>query len=318
VSLTDRDKKIVLLILPALLLAAYWFLALSPKRAEVAEAESALAVQEQRRDTAQTRVTALSGSRTNFAADYAELVRLGKAVPPEIDMPTILVQLDAASRGTEIVFTKITADEREPAATPTTPAPGSGDGSQPADAGGEAAQSGPGTAGESAGNAVASANSNNAAAAEQSGVNPSDTATSETARDGALPIGGGTATPGTAGATSGVPALDTVPLTLEFVGDFFDLSDFFHRIKRYVETSKQDINVRGRLLTVDGIEFTSEPDLFPNITATLTVTAYLAPQAEGATAGATPTGPEAVPASVEGESSPTVSAPTTPTATATR
>ncbi len=317
-SLTDRDKKMILLIVPALLIAAYWFLLMSPKRDEVAEAESALTVQEQRRDSAQARVNSLAGSRTTFAADYAELVQLGKAVPPTIDMPTILVQLDAASRGTEIVFTKVTAEEREPAAAPATPPPGSGDGSQPADAGGEAAQSGPGTAGEAAGDSVATANANNDAAAEGSGVNPADTSTSEAARDGALPVGGGAATPGAAGSTGAVPALDTVSLELEFVGEFFDLADFFHRVKRYVETSKQDIAVRGRLLTVDGMEFTSEPDLFPNITATLNVTAYLAPQAEGATAGATPSGPEAIPASTEGESSPTVAAPPTPTATATR
>jgi Tfp pilus assembly protein PilO len=315
VSLTDRDKKMILLIVPALLIAAYWFLIMSPKRDAVAEAESALAVQVERRDFAQQRAATLAASRSRFAADYAELVRLGKAVPPTVDMPTILVQLDAAAKGTEIVFTKVTAEEREPAAAPATPPPGSGDGSQPADAGGAAAQSGPGSAGESAGNAVADANANSNASAAQSGVNPSDTATSETVRDGALPVGGGAATPG---AATSAPALDTVPLTFEFVGGFFDLADFFHRVKRYVETSKGDIDVRGRLITVDGIEFKSEPDLFPSITATLTATAYLAPEAEGATAGATPSGPEAVPASTDGESSPTVSAPPTPTATATR
>jgi Tfp pilus assembly protein PilO len=317
VSLTDRDRKIMLLLIPILVLGAYWFLLLTPKREEASTAAVTLTEQVDRRDGAQARVDSLSNARTDFAADYGEIVRLGKAVPTTVDMPTILVQLDAAARGTKIVFTKITADEREPAVTAaTTPpaAPGTGDGSQPAAAGGAPAESAPGAAGESAGNAVNTANGANSASA--SGVNPSDTQTSQAANNGALPVGGGTAATTAAGGTTAAPGLDTVPITLEFIGTFFDLADFTHRIKRYVESSRGDVLVRGRLITIDGIEFKSEPDTFPRITATLTATAYLAPAAQGATAGATPTGPTAVPASTP-DSSATTSVPT-PAATATR
>jgi Tfp pilus assembly protein PilO len=317
VSLTDRDRKIVMALVPIVLILAYWFLLLTPKREEAATAATELTAQEQRRDIAQQRVDALANSRTSFAADYAELVRLGKAVPSKVDMPTILVQLEAAAAGTDIKFTRITADEREPSTVTAPPAatPGSGDGSQPAAAGGAPAQSAPGTATEAAGNTTAAANAGSAAA-EQSGVDPADAQTSETAREGALPIGGGAATPGTPGATgAGVaPGLDTVPVTLEFVGNFFDLADFFHRVKRYVNTSENDIYVRGRLVTIEGVEFNSEPDLFPRITATLTATAYLAPEVQGATAGATPGGPALV--STPGAEA-TPSASPVPTATAT-
>jgi Tfp pilus assembly protein PilO len=313
VSLTSRDRRIVLLLVPALLVAVYWFLLLAPKRDEATEAAVTLTTQETRRDAAAQRVASLDAARSSFAADYAELVRLGKAVPTTIDMPTILVQLDAAAAGTKIKFTKITADEREPAAAPVAPAPGS-DSSDPAAAGGDAAQSGPGTAGESAGNAVADANAGNAAAAEGSGVNPSDTQTSEAVGNGALPVGGGAVSPGAPGAGP-VAALDTVPVTLEFIGDFFDLANFFHRIKRYVELSKDDLYVRGRLITLDGIEFTSDPEYFPKVVATLEATAYLAPKTEGATAGATPAGPVVTPASTGDGAA--LAAPVTPTATAT-
>jgi hypothetical protein len=301
VSLTDRDRKIVMVLLPALLLAAYWFLLLTPKREQAAESGTELAAQVERRDAARQAVAELEGSRTDFAADYAELVRLGKAVPPTVDMPTLLVQLDGAAAGTDIEFMSIAAEEREAAPAPAPaapPAPGSGDGSQPAAAGGAPAQSAPGGAAETAGNTVASANAG-AAAAEQSGIDPADTQTSQQAREGGLPIGGGTAVPGVAesAGTSGVAGLDTVPLTLEFTGDFFDLAAFFHRLKRYVETSRDDLYVRGRLLTVDGLDFGSSAETFPQITATLTATAYLAPKAEGPTAGATPSGPAITPAS---------------------
>lgn len=290
-SLTDRDKKLVMILLPIVLVAAYWFLLLAPKREEAATAATELVTQEQRRDSARQRVDQLTAAQSSFAADYAELVRLGKAVPSTIDMPTLLVQLESAAGGTDISFMSIAAEARVPAAAPAV----ADDGSVPADAGGEPAASAPGTAAEAAGDAATGANASSDAA-EQSGLDSSDTATSEEVRDGGLPVGGGTTTADPELAASGVAGLDTVPLAFEFTGDFFDLAAFFHRLKRYVEMSEDSLHVRGRLLTIDGVEFTAAADSFPEISATLSATAYLAPKAEGATAGATPSGPTTTPA----------------------
>ena len=314
-SITDRDRKILLMLVPIVLLGLYWFLLLTPKREEAATAGQELAVQEQRRDDARIRTASLTGAQTDFAADYAELVRLGKAVPTRVDMPTVLVQLEDAAFGTGIKFIRITAEERE-AAPPVAQPPGSdATASDPAAAGGAPAQSGPGTAGETAGNAVSAANASSSSA-EQSGLAAEDTQTSQTARDGSLPVGGGVAAGTSAGAVagSGVPGLDSVGLELEFTGSFFDLSDFFHRIKRYVELDGQQLEVGGRLLTIDGVSFASQADDFPRITATLSATAYLAPEIEGAMAGATPGGPALTPASTGDTSTPVATS--TPTSVA--
>lgn len=310
-NVTDRDRKILLLLVPLIVFGVYWFLLLAPKREEAATAQQDLVVQEQRRDDAEARAASLAGARTSFAADYAELVRLGKAVPTSVDMPTVLVQLEDAARGTKIKFIRITTQEREAAPAAATPPPGTdGSGSDPATAGGAPAQSAPGGAAESAGNTVTSAN-DSSAAAEQSGVDPADTQTSEAAKDGSLPVGGGAAGE-TASTSAAVPGLDAVGLELEFTGNFLDLSDFFHRIKRYVALDGERLDVRGRLLTVDGIAFKSEPDIFPRIRATVTATAYLAPKLEGETAGATPSGPAVTPASSDGGAVPLANS--TPTA----
>ena len=313
-SLTDRDKKIARLLIPVLVLAGYWFLLLAPARQEATKAADALAKQEQRRDAARARADALASSKTGFASDYAELVRLGKAVPSSVDMPSLIVQLDNAARGTGIRFAKIGTGERTEAAAPaTTPpkAPGEGDGSQPAAAGGQGAASGPGKAAESAGNTTNAANANSA---EKSGVNPSDTQTSSAAREGSVPVGGGAASAGGAQG-SGAPAapgLETVPLELEFKGNFFKLADFFHRLKRFVRVANDRVLVRGRLLTIDTLKFSSDPELFPQLKAEITATVYLSPKAGGTTAGATPQGPSGtVPA---GSSGSTAGAPTTPPA----
>ena len=49
--------------------------------------------------------------------------------------------------------------------------------------------------------------------------------------------------------------------------------------------------VNGRLITVEGLRYTSDPQLFPRIKAELTATVYLSPLAQGVTAGRDPPGP---------------------------
>jgi hypothetical protein len=217
-------------------------------------------------------------------------VRLGKAIPATVDMPSLLVQLDAAAAGTGIHFTKISVGDRVPALAPTTAPAQPGSEGAPVAAGGTPAQSAPGAAAESANNAQQTANAD-AAAAEQTGVDPADTQTS-TSAGGGLPVGGGAAsTTGDPAAAGGAPGLETVPLQLEFIGNFFDLADFFHRVKRFVRVANQDVLVSGRLLTVEGVRWASDSEIFPRIRAEIGATIYLSPKAQGVTAGATPAGP---------------------------
>jgi Tfp pilus assembly protein PilO len=296
-SLSDRDRKIALAIVPILVVVAYWFLLLAPKREAAAQASKDLAKQTQRRDAARAHVNVARSAETDFSEDYTQLVRLGKAIPSGVDMPSLIVQLDSAAAGTGIRFTRIAKGERDAsaAATPApapAPAPttGASSGSAPVAAGGQTAQSAPGSAAESANNTAQQA-SQQADAASQSGVASSDTQTS-TSNGGGLPVGGGAATPGTAVAPGTPPAgLETVPLDLEFAGNFFNLADFFHDIKRFVRVANKDVVVSGRLITIEGVKFASDPELFPRITAEVKATVYLSPKAQGTTAGATAQGP---------------------------
>jgi Tfp pilus assembly protein PilO len=319
-SLSDRDRKIVLIIVPALLVAVYWFILLAPKRQEASKAAAEATEQTERLEGARARARAADGAQTDFAADYAEIVRLGKAIPSNVDMPSLLVQLDSAAAGTGIRFTRIATGEREPgaAAAAPAPAPAPSGGTPAAAAGGQPAQSAPGTAVENA-NETAQAASQQSDAATQSGVDPSDTQTSESSGSG-LPVGGGAPAGDATGTTGGSPAgLETVPLELEFVGNFFNLADFFHDIKRFVRVANENVVVSGRLITVDGVRFSSATDLFPRITAEVTATVYLSPKAQGTTAGATPAGPAAPPQSTPAsQAAPAPATPSpAPTATAT-
>jgi Tfp pilus assembly protein PilO len=288
VTLSDRDRKIVFAIVPILLIVGYWFLLLGPKRDEATKAEADAAKQEQRRDTAQSAASQASSAKNAFASDYTEVIRLGKAIPSAVDMPGLIVQLDRAADGTGIRFTKIATGDRQDAASsnPTPPASPSTGGSAsstgtPAAAGGETAQSGPGTAAESANNAAAKSDQTNGNIDKSSGGG------------GGTGAGGTTTAPVGSAAVTPPEGLETVPLTLEFEGNFFNLADFFHRVKRLVRVVNNNVVVSGRLVTIESVKYSSDPELFPKLKAELEATVYLAPASQGTSAGASPQGPSA-------------------------
>jgi hypothetical protein len=314
VSLTDRDRKIVIAILPLLLLAVYWFLILSPKRKEAKKLGAQVTQAEQTRDQAVATANSLEAAKANFPAEYAQMVRLGKAIPTQVDMPSLIVQLDAAAHGTGIQFGDIKVGARVAAAPVTTPAPtaSSGTSAPPVAAGGAQAQTSFGQATESANNAAAQGN---AQAIQQSGLSADDASTSTASKSGGIPVGGGNAiAPSTLTPGQPVPGLDTVPLTFTFGGKFNNLSDFFHRLKRFVHVANNRIKVQGRLITIDSLKFTSAAQNFPNLEADVTATVYLSPKDGGTTAGATAAGPATTTPGTSSSSStaPEPSTPATP------
>jgi Tfp pilus assembly protein PilO len=91
-----------------------------------------------------------------------------------------------------------------------------------------------------------------------------------------------------------------VPIDLEFAGNFYDLNDFLFRLRSLVAVRGGALQANGRLFSVDAIEFAEGTDGFPDISAKLSVRAYV----YGTNVGATPT-------------TTTPAAPATPTPTAT-
>jgi len=95
----------------AVLAFAFWSLLLSPKRDEAAKLgeevkslESSLA---QHRSEAQSAAAA----KEAFASDYEHLVVLGKAVPPEAETPSLLVQLDTIAAKSRVEFESLELEQ---------------------------------------------------------------------------------------------------------------------------------------------------------------------------------------------------------------
>jgi len=277
-SLSSRDRKLVLAIVPIALILGYWFLLLSPKREEAAKAGTEVAEQQTRLQKAEAKAQQAATAQTTFASDYSTTVRLGKAIPVSVDMPSLLVQLDRSSRGTGITFQEITPGERAAASAP----------------------------------AAAGATPPAAGAAPSGGAAPAAAAPAGAA---AAPAGGAPNATTPASSTSAAPGLESVPIETAFEGEFFDLADLFHRMKRFVRSDEESVAVRGRLLTVDGFAYEITP---AGLKATITMTAYLTPKGEGATAGASPESPTGgQPASSSTPPASSTPAATPPTATAT-
>lgn len=292
-SLTARDRKILAVLVLLATIAAYWFLLLGPKRDEAREAGEQLAEQEERRDTALASLAELEAAKNGFRADYATVVRLGKAIPTEVDMPGLLVQLQEAARGTGISFDSVSAGDRAAAPAPTTAPPASDTAAAgaaappPAPAGQTAEEAGEAALAAGATGTGTTATADPAASGGTAAPSETTASTGTTTSTGAPAAPAGTAaTPGSA-----APGLESVPLDFVFQGSFFELADFFHEMKRFVHVANDRIEVQGRLMTLDSVSLTSAEDSFPNLTAEVSATVYVAPETQGTTAGATPAGP---------------------------
>jgi Tfp pilus assembly protein PilO len=91
------------------------------------------------------------------------------------------------------------------------------------------------------------------------------------------PTTAGTAGVTTPGATVGPNGLAALPFEFEFSGEYFDLRDILATVRRSVSVRKDKIKVSGRLLTIDSVKFTRADPASSRTKATLTATAYIAP-----------------------------------------
>lgn len=104
----STSRLIVAMVVAAAVAAAFWMLALSPKRQEASDlATRATQVQE---SLAQHRAEAAQAleARREFPVDYQQLVVLGMAVPGDDDTASLLVQLNHVAERADVSFRDIT------------------------------------------------------------------------------------------------------------------------------------------------------------------------------------------------------------------
>ena len=102
----------------------------------------------------------------------------------------------------------------------------------------------------------------------------------------ALKDGAKATTPGapatTPGAVVGPGGLSALPFTFEYTGKYFDLLDILKTVRRSVRVTSGDLNIDGRLLTIDGVSFQPLDGDVKLTKAVLNATAYIAPDGAAA------------------------------------
>lgn len=143
---------------------------------------------------------------------------------------------------------------------------------------------------------LASAAGGEEAAPEEAATPPAEGASPTEVAASTLPLG----------ASVGPAGLAVMPYELTFSGEFFEIADFIKGLDSLVNTKAGQVVVDGRLFTINGFTLAAaEGKPFPALEATFSITTYLTPPDEGATAGATVAGPaEAAPASMTTEGTP--------------
>jgi Tfp pilus assembly protein PilO len=101
---TKNKTLLIAVVAAAAATAAFWFLVLAPKREEASTLEAQIATKHTELATAQQTLASYKKSKDNYGKNYSAVVRLGKAVPDDDDVRSLLVQLDAEAGGTNVDF----------------------------------------------------------------------------------------------------------------------------------------------------------------------------------------------------------------------
>ena len=127
----SRDRILLIALLGVGLLAGFWFAVLAPKRDEAKELSAKVTAAEARLAEAQALARDAQHAKARYELDYATVVELGKAVPADDRVPSLLYQLESASRGARTRFNSVQASGSASAGAASTSTP-------PAQAGGKA------------------------------------------------------------------------------------------------------------------------------------------------------------------------------------
>jgi hypothetical protein len=104
---TRNNRLLIGVAAVAAVLGAYWFLVLAPKRAQAGELETAIAAKQASIQQVQLTAGQYAKQRDAYKSNYTTLVRLGKAVPGDDDLRSLMIQLDDAATRSGVDFRTI-------------------------------------------------------------------------------------------------------------------------------------------------------------------------------------------------------------------
>jgi Tfp pilus assembly protein PilO len=127
----SSDRAILIGLALAGVLAAFWFVVLSPKREESSKLQDEIVALQQSVQAQQELVAMAEAAKESFDTNYRDLVVLGKAVPEDEDTSSLFVQLQDVAERAQVDFRAIelASGTAAPAAAPA-PAETTADGAE--------------------------------------------------------------------------------------------------------------------------------------------------------------------------------------------
>jgi len=101
---TSRDRIVIMVVLAIAAVAAGWFLVISPKRSQASSLSTQITSEQSQLSSAQQQVAAGESARKAFAGQYAQLAKLGEAVPPDDDVASLIYQVQSAAQASHVTF----------------------------------------------------------------------------------------------------------------------------------------------------------------------------------------------------------------------
>ena len=107
--MTGRDRIVVVALATLAVLAAVWLLAVAPEREKAAKLATEVSTAQAQLTSAESQVHSAAAAQAQYQTDYASIVSLGKAVPADQEVPSLIYQLAQATNEKNVEFTSITS-----------------------------------------------------------------------------------------------------------------------------------------------------------------------------------------------------------------
>ena len=122
--MTRRNTILLVAVAAVAAVGAYWMLVLTPKRDEAAALDKQIAAKQATLAVAASEVASYEQARAAYKVNYSTVARLGKAVPADDDVRSLMVQISSAAKRSGVDFRTISLSggSGAPASGPDAPA----------------------------------------------------------------------------------------------------------------------------------------------------------------------------------------------------
>ena len=129
--MTRRNTILLVAVAAAAAVGAYWMLVLTPKREEAAAIDKQISAKQAQLAQAEAEVADYDHARSAYKVNYSMVARLGKAVPADDDVRSLLVQINSAADHSGVDFRTINVGSGSGASSADPAAAGAAAGATP-------------------------------------------------------------------------------------------------------------------------------------------------------------------------------------------